>query len=228
MSRDVPPACADLALVTAGGRVRLMHERAVFLEHLNVIVAADLHLGKGETMRVHGVGVPRGELDATLARLGSAVRRSGASRVIVVGDLLHAGVGLTDSMITHVGSFLSGLGARLQVVVGNHDRAIGRVAQAWGLEVLGETWSEGGFRFIHAPDEQQDAFTWCGHLHPAVVLKRGGDGAKLACFWLRRRHGVLPAMGRLTAGGAIRPSRGDGVYAVAGGEIVTLAEYLPG
>ncbi|MCA9287472.1 MAG: ligase-associated DNA damage response endonuclease PdeM [Phycisphaerales bacterium] len=207
--------------IEAGGeRLWLMPERAVWWARCETLIVADFHLGKSQALRAGGSAVPAGVLDESLVRLGGAIARTGATRVLVVGDLLHAGVGLTPDLIDRVAAWRRKFPGRVVVVPGNHDRSLASVADAWGLEIAGDRLVEGPFAFVHDPATCEGVeagpgvrFTWCGHVHPGVWIRGGGDALKLACFAIGPRLGLLPAFTRFAAGGGW--SRADGWRTIA-------------
>ena len=209
--------------IEAGGeRVELWPQRAVWWPAARTLIVADLHLGKEHTYASVGIGIPGTVLDETLDRLAWCVRESGARRVIVAGDLLHARAGITPSLVERVGRWRASIdGVEVVVVPGNHDRSIGEVAAAWSLRVFEGEHREGPFRFVHDPDEGcEGVFTWAGHLHPAARIGAGRDTVKLACFCVAERSAVLPAFTLFS--GKTTPARrlGDEAWVIAGDRVV--------
>ncbi|MEN0020954.1 MAG: hypothetical protein AAF747_08745, partial [Planctomycetota bacterium] len=94
----------------------------------STLLVADTHFGKAEAYRKHGVALPVSLLDDSLDRLSRAVRATAAERVIVLGDLLHAPVGTTSSLLEAVAEWRAGFPAQIDVVPGNHDRGLHRAA----------------------------------------------------------------------------------------------------
>lgn len=209
-----------------------MPERAACLPRRASLLVADLHLGKGESLRALGGPIPRAVnaalLDEQFDRLERAFTRAGATRVLILGDLLHAAAGLDAALIDAVASRLlcwrDSRGLTVEIVPGNHDRALHRVADSWGVRVLPERIVEPPFAFVHAPPEGEspEPFTWCGHLHPAVTLRRAGDALKLPCFHLKPRLGVLPAFSPFTAGVSLDRDPADRLFAVAGVSVLAV------
>jgi DNA ligase-associated metallophosphoesterase len=183
-------------------------------------MVADLHWGKCETFRAHGAPLPQGILQADLRRLALALGATGAERLVVLGDLLHAAPGITEWMVDTVSAWRRERSSLSIVVVpGNHDRRIGMVAAPWALDVAPAQLREGPFVFQHDPldpvgPEHAGCYTWAGHYHPVVNLRGRADHLRLPCFWLRERMGVLPAFSGFTSGAAIDPSGGDEVFAI--------------
>jgi DNA ligase-associated metallophosphoesterase len=233
---DIP---AGVRVSIAGEDVVLLASRTVYWPERSTLLVADVHLGKVETFGAHGVALPDGLALQPLATLADTVRETGAQRVLVLGDLLHAGLGLTPSLVERVRAWIGISGVRVAITPGNHDRALARVGDAWGLEVLATVHDEGPFRFAHDPQDLAlgpggARFGWCGHVHPVVRLRSASDGLRLACFWMRGRGAgtvqesiggtcVLPAFNIFTGGATIAPSPRDAVYAIAEGRVVELA-----
>ncbi|MEZ6232769.1 MAG: ligase-associated DNA damage response endonuclease PdeM [Phycisphaerales bacterium] len=212
--------CFEIEAV--GERLWLMPERAVWWPRRETLIVADLHLGKSQALRAGGAAVPAGVLDESLARLTSAIERAGATRLLVVGDLLHAGIGLTPDLIDRVAAWRREFPGVVAVVPGNHDRSLARVRDAWGLEITDGIHVDAPLAFVHDPAtcENADAlpgvgFTWCGHVHPAVRIRGGGDAVKLPCFAIGPRLGLLPAFTRFAAGGGWSRASGWRTIAIA-------------
>jgi len=144
--------------------------------------------------------------------------------MIVLGDLLHAAVGVTPWLVDEVGAWRERAAAGVEVVVvpGNHDTRIGAVAGAWGLRVAGRAMDEGPFGFCHEPCEREGVYTWAGHIHPLAAIRGRRDSLDLPCFWLGLRCGVLPAFSAFTGGVCVAPDPGDRVFAVGDGRVFEL------
>ncbi len=201
-----------------------MPERTAFWVETRTLLVADLHLGKSETMGVAGIPIPAGILEHQLQRLRQAIDATDAARLVIVGDLLHAPAGMTAPLVEAVASWRRGVRAEIVVVPGNHDRKLERVSAEWELTVTGWEWHDGPFTFRHEPAREAASgeYLWCGHLHPAVRLRAGGDSLKLPCFHLGTRRGVLPAFSPFTAGGPLARAVGDRVFAIADDRVIEV------
>ena len=83
----------------ADADVRLLPGRAALVAATRTLLVADLHLGKAATFRRAGIPVPEGSAGRDLDRLTRLVADTRATRVIVVGDLLHSAAGCTPGVI---------------------------------------------------------------------------------------------------------------------------------
>lgn len=201
-----------------------MAQRAVYWPARGTLLVADLHLGKSDAFRATGVPIPSNAGREVLRFLEEAIRESGAARVLVLGDLLHAPAGLTDELLESVGRWRRQQSAAFEVIPGNHDRFVERAAEAWGMRLHEGPVREGPFEFRHEPPERAESglFTWCGHLHPAFVLASSADRLKLPAFLVGPRVGVMPACTPFAGGAPVRPGRGDRVYVIADGRVVQV------
>jgi DNA ligase-associated metallophosphoesterase len=208
----------------AGEDMVLLPERGLFWERRAMLLIADWHVGKAATFRAAGIPVPEGDLEEEFGRLEAMLGRTGADELVLLGDLVHAGSGLTEATIKRLQTWVSSCGVRVALVEGNHDRSAGiaRVARL-GLEMLGIESRQEPFVLQHEPSDSERGYVLAGHLHPTVRLgegKRGGLSAP--CFWFGENCGVLPAFGGFTGGRRIGGRAGDRVFAVGGGEVIEV------
>lgn len=222
---------ATLSIDVAGQHVTLTRERAAFWHERSTLLVADLHLGKAHALAAGGRPVSdavlRGVTAETLERLGALVSAFEARRVLVLGDLLHAPVGVTPALLDQVATWRRACRVPMALVPGNHDRSVHSPARAWNIDVLSVKVVDGPFTFVHDP-AQADGLTetvrWCGHVHPAIALAAAGDRLKLPCFVVGRSRVMLPAFSRFTSGGPFESCPGDRVVAVAETALYALPE----
>ncbi len=219
-----------------GARLELLPERAVWWGDAATLFVADVHVGKDEALRAGGIGLPPGSTEADLDRLTRVARRTGARRLVILGDFLHARSSRSDAILRLLGRWRRALG-RLGVVLvrGNHDRSAGDPPRELDFEMVDNGTVLGPFHLHHEPPlprseppQPTAAYALAGHLHPAVRLR--GDAAdrmKLPAFIERSgamgaRCLVLPAFSTFTGGVVVRPERTDRVWVVGDGRVVAL------
>jgi DNA ligase-associated metallophosphoesterase len=212
----------SLTVTLAGEEVLLLPERALFWRGAATLLVADPHFGKASTFRAGGIFVPRGTTSSTLSRLDAVLDRTQATRLIVLGDLLHAREGRSPETLRVVGDWRARRGALDVVLVrGNHDRSAGDPPASLGIRCIDAPLLDGPFAFTHHPRAVDGAYVVAGHLHPAVRLSGPGrQYERLPCFWVRERLTVLPAFGDFTGLGDIDIAEGDRAFAVARGEVI--------
>lgn len=223
-------SAATLSGTIAGANVRLLAERALFVEASRTLVVADLHWGKSETFRAHGIPLPEGVLDADLARLARAIERCEAERLVVLGDLVHAREGITPALVERIAAWRRAHPVPAVLVRGNHDRHLPRLPAEWALDDSDDALVDPPFAWMHDASEPPPAIAYTalhrvgGHLHPLVALEGGGDALRLPAFVIEPQRTVLPAFSEFTAGVTFRRARRRRIVAIAGDALADLGE----
>jgi len=214
-------------ITLAGEKFVCLPERALWWPSGRMLLVADVHLGKADSLRAKGMPVPNGHNADDLEVIAGLMRRLQAQRLVVLGDWVHDRASLTHSLDAELARFRARLdGASLAIVMGNHDRKARLSAERWGFAVHAERLRVGDIECVHAPPADltaPDALERpmiAGHLHPSVRLSGSRDGVRLPCFWRRERLLVLPAFGRLTGTMSLRLEAGDEVILIAGNRLV--------
>ena len=207
----------DLTITLAGEDVQLLPERAIFWPRRAALIVADLHWGKDATFRAAGLGIPHGAAGDDLARLERALTRTGAARLLLLGDLLHARAGREAATFARVAEWRARHPALdITLVRGNHDRGAGDPPAEWGFACADEPLPDAPFVLRHYPQPAPGGYVLAGHLHPAARLRGAGrQQLRLPCFWFGADVGVLPAFGSFTGGAPIAPAPADRVFVLA-------------
>jgi hypothetical protein len=93
---------SDYKLKIADEILHLLPERALFWPRTQTLFIADPHLGKVATFRTHAIPLPEGNTAADLQRLGQAIDRTGATKLMILGDLFHTARGRADAVVSAV------------------------------------------------------------------------------------------------------------------------------
>lgn len=188
-------------------------DRALYLREVEVLVIADLHLGKATSS---AVDAPLGERDEVTDRLMALIEHFGPAEVIIAGDVLHAfdtiPRGVTDALETLREAVEDRVESPLRLVSGNHDAMLEDLANP----ITEHRLCDGRTVVCHGherPETNADRYI-LGHDHPAIDI----EGTRYPCFLYGNgaREGVdvlmLPAFNRLTIGTAVnrlRPAEFD-------------------
>lgn len=207
-----------------GEPVGLLPEKALFWERTATLIVADAHLGKAASFRAAAIPLPGGTTTETLSRLTSAIEKTGAIRLLLLGDFFHAKSGRASRTLATISSWRDRhQDLEIVLVRGNHDQRAGDPPAEWGFACCDEPCIEPPFAFRHHPAEEPGKYVLAGHIHPAVTLSGlARQREKLPCFLFGDRVGLLPAFGDFTGGATVRPRRGDRVFVVAGDEVVEV------
>lgn len=189
----------------------LLLEQAVFLPAERTLLIADLQLGYEQQLRALGHNILYEQAARMLSLLERLIERSGATRLVINGDLKHEFGRISGQERRDVLGLLRRLKARVEIVLvkGNHDTMTAPLAQELGLE-LRDSWSAGGFLAVHGhvePDASllQGVHTVIiGHMHPAIRLSDGIRSERYKCFLVGkydlRRLVVLPSFSTVVEG----------------------------
>lgn len=187
----------QLPLNFASEELLLTNQRALYWERERILVLSDLHLGKAAHFRKNGIAVPTQVTHNDLLRLQRLLKHYPTERLLIVGDLIHAG---KNSEIELLHEFVQQFPSiRFVLIKGNHDRIPDTLLQKIGIHELYESLTIGPLRFSHEPGVQPGMYTVCGHLHPGVRLKLPDRSSiSLPCFAVTHKTLVLPAFSHFT------------------------------
>ena len=222
-------ASGDLSISHGGVSLRLVPERAAFVEATRTLLVADLHLDKPEAYRREGVAMPEGILEETLARLASVLARLDPAEVVVLGDLLHSRRGADPGTADRFAAWRAAHSVPMRLVGGNHDRAAARHLESWAIADAGlaaTLEADGGvLDLCHdpgKPDGSPARPRVAGHLHPMASLARGTRRLLLPCFHASASALVLPAFTAFASGVRVQPAPGERVFAIAERRVIEV------
>ncbi len=206
-----------------GETLRLFAEHAAYWVGERLLLVADLHVGKTATFRAAGMPVPEGGLVDDLARLDRLIAAAGAEKLVILGDLFHAGAGMTPSVRRTFSEALDRWRpVEVTLVPGNHDRSVG-MSDFPRIRIVEESVNHGPFVFTHdASPVRGGGYAIGGHVHPAVRIREGNASFRVPCFWFGVDYAVLPAFGNFTGTHLISPDEDDRVFATVDGRISEL------
>jgi DNA ligase-associated metallophosphoesterase len=208
----------------AGEAMELLAARALHWPRERTLFIADVHLGKGAALRAGGVPVPRGATAGDLARLDALIGCTAATRLVVLGDLLHAAAGRVAALDA---AFLRWRAAHpalsITLVRGNHDARAGDPRPEWAIDVVSDPYPLAPFVLCHEPATPPTGHALCGHVHPGVRVDAGArESLRLPCFVVGRRRTLLPAFGRLTGLALVTAAPGETIVAIGGTRLFAL------
>ena len=218
----------SLRIELAGNALDLRVDRSVWWPARRTAFVADVHLGKDQVFRRSGVPIPAEVLDAELAALDALLAGTGAERLVVLGDWVHAAPADDDAWPHHVARWRARHAElELALVAGNHDRGLAPWLDRWGMADWGDGVEIDGLALMHEVDPDRPPPGFSGHVHPVVRFGPRGDRVRLSAFARRGDHLVLPAFGRFTGGGEGLERSGWSFYGIAGERVVDLSGARP-
>ncbi|MEO8336402.1 MAG: ligase-associated DNA damage response endonuclease PdeM [bacterium] len=219
---DVPTACV------AGERLELYGERAVYWRKRKMLLVADPHFGKAASFRALGVFVPKGTTNEGLSRLDALIARLAPTRIVFLGDFLHAKEGRNAETFAALAEWRARhLAIDMQLVRGNHDKRAGDPPSEVGIACLDGPLIAAPFALAHHPVSVDGHYVLAGHIHPCAVLTGPArQREKLPCFWFGHDVGVLPAFGDFTGCAEVSTSADDSLWVVADDQVSPVTRRL--
>jgi DNA ligase-associated metallophosphoesterase len=214
----------SLSITIAGESLELLSAKALHWPRRKTLFIADPHWGKAAAFRAAGIAVSLDPLAADLERLGGLLHSTGASQLVILGDLFHAKSGRSLPVLDTITAWRAKYAEiEVQLIRGNHDRAAGDPPTDWRFECRAEPVIEPPFALKHFPGEIRGFYTLAGHLHPAFTL-RGSARQRLRfpCFHFRMTSAILPAFGSFTGTAHITPASGERIFVVVDGEVIEV------
>jgi len=213
-----------LLLQWASEEFELLPQRALFWKREGMLIAADLHLGKPAAFRASGLPVPGGTTGSTLEALSTIIEACTATRLLILGDLLHARAGRNQATFHTVAEWRARhTSLEIALVRGNHDESAGDPPSEWGIECCDGPLTIRDIAMVHDPSRapRRAAHFIAAHVHPVFSLHDDdGTSLRLPCFCFGVRRALLPAFGAFTGGGRWDIKHGDRVFLAGDGHVL--------
>jgi DNA ligase-associated metallophosphoesterase len=183
---------------------------ALWLEAVQALVVADLHLEKGSAYAAHGQLLPPYDTRDALMRLQSEAEVLSPRMIVMLGDAFHDRAA-EDRLSIEDAQRLHALarGRTLVWVVGNHDPAPPARLPGEAAEML----ELSGLVLRHEPAAGPVLGELAGHLHPCARITAGGRSVRRRCFVTDGQRVILPAFGAYAGGLNIRDPAFEGLFA---------------
>lgn len=189
---------------------------AIYIEDLDTLVIADLHLGYEGIMAEQGMLIPKVQFEKEMQMLSGIIERQKARQIIINGDVKHEFSETTHHEFKEVRDFLSFLKSHFEkviVVKGNHDNFIFYLTKKYEVELYDELLLK-DFLFVHGHkipkdfDKGKANFVIIGHEHPAIALfDEIGAKERINCFLSgeikNKKILVMPAFSYLAYGSEV-------------------------
>lgn len=196
--------------------------RFLSIPHANTLVISDMHLGKIDHFRKHGIGLPTGLDRHDLALLKNILLHHKPDTCVFLGDLFHSEY---NQSWDHFASLLATLGdIDFILVEGNHDILHPDLYADCQMNTFAEL-AIGPYFLTHEPVSPPDGmFNIHGHIHPGYHLYgKGRQHLRLPCFHFSESSLTMPAFGRFTGLHPVSPKVNDQMVLVAGEKLVCVS-----
>lgn len=207
--------------VIDGVQMHLLPEKAIWIPDHDALLLSDLHLGKVDHFRKHGLAVPQAVGKGDLDVLSSLLERFSIRRCYLLGDLFHSEYNAEWERFSEWASLQQ---AQLFLVEGNHDILPHSLYTESHLLVSPQV-ALGQLLLTHVPMDSvpEGGFNIAGHIHPGIRLSgKGRQTLRLPCYFKGKRQLILPAFGSFTGLHILTPDPQDEVFAIAEHRVIQV------
>lgn len=203
----------------AGQKFSLHPLAAAYWEEQDMLLLADVHLGKAGHFRKAGMPIPQTGILKDYEHLDILCETYNPGTICFLGDLFHSSINKEFDLFAEWSCAAT---SRLVLVSGNHDIIADVHYEKLGIEIM-EEWTIDNFHLTHEPQDSPGLINMAGHIHPGIELNgRGRDRMRLPIFHLNSWGLLFPAFGSMTGLYCIQPQRGDRVFVLAGEQVVEM------
>ena len=142
----------------------------LFWQEKSLLLISDVHLGKVSHFRKFGAAVPRKAVHKNFVLLDMLVSNFQPFQICFLGDLFHSSLNKEWELFEN---WVAKTPSEIILVAGNHDIIAPEKFQQLHIPIFPELVID-DFLLTHHPEEREDHFTFCGHIHPAVKLQGFG------------------------------------------------------
>ncbi len=200
----------------------LLPQKAIFWVQQQMLIVADVHLGKGGHFRKSGIAIPKELAQDDLAMLSDIIHQYLPKTILFLGDLFHSDMNKDWEWFVLWRQLFEK--TEMILVKGNHDIIKKDFYQKLKIDVVNDLIID-DLIFTHKPQAapQYNQYVISGHIHPAIKLTGiARQSATLCCFYFGLQQAILPAFGKFTGKVLFDLEDGDKVFAIAGKQIISL------
>ncbi|APG60921.1 ligase-associated DNA damage response endonuclease PdeM [Christiangramia salexigens] len=192
---------------------------ATYWPEQEILLIADVHLGKISHFRKFGSAVPLEAINQNFSNLDQLLKEFDPEHLVFLGDLFHSSLNMEWDLFAQ---WYQTIDNQVHLIVGNHDIISPIKYKELGISIFSEL-KIGEFLLTHHPEEHDEFFNICGHIHPGYkFIGQARQLLKLPCFFLKPNQFILPAFGEFTGNYYLKPEETDRVYAVTGNEVILV------
>ncbi len=192
---------------------------AAYWPEQEILLIADVHLGKISHFRKHGSAVPVNAITQNFKRMNALLREFDPEHVVFLGDLFHSTLNMEWDLFE---GWHSTIDNQVKLIAGNHDVISPLKYENLGIPLIPDL-QIGKFLLSHHPENNINSFNICGHIHPGYKMKGPGkQSLRLSCFFLGKDRLILPAFGEFTGNYFMEPQEKERVFAITGKEVILV------
>lgn len=201
----------------------LLANKAIYWPSKEILLIADLHLGKARHFRANGLAVPTEVEKTNWNKLSALLHELHPKKVLLLGDLFHSSY---NQEVANFKAFIANFQhISFELIIGNHDVLGLGTYEDMNLIVHKDQLSISPFLFTHEPlaTVPDNYYNLAGHIHPSVMMKgKGKIKQRFSCFYFTEKVGLFPAFGAFTGTAEVKPNKKDRVFIIAENEVIAV------
>jgi len=186
----------------------LLPQKSIYLPNTATWVIADLHFGKIQHFRKHGIPIPAEAAIPDYQNLIALTQSKPTKRIIFLGDIFHSHYNQEWEKIIQLFQEFHQQEIELILTTGNHDVLHNKHYQAAHL-ICCPQFIINDLIFLHEPplndeitknNNQDSEYLYIvGHIHPGIIIKgKAKQSLKFPCFAAVDQVIYMPAFGETT------------------------------
>lgn len=226
----------DMEITVLGERLVMLPERALYWAGERTLFISDPELGRAAAY--HKLSVVLQHTHDELARLDAVIARTGAQRVILMGELLHLR-GRAPENLEVIGAWLAESAAEFLLLRPKPAESDPKKSKKknqpeaepepqippadWPLTFLDEPAIDAPFLLTNHPISSAVGYVLTGGQRPGASITNSGKnkGALFPCFYFGLHTAFVPAFGSPSGLSPIKRQPKDRAYLAAGDRIVS-------
>lgn len=195
--------------------IELLPERALFWPAMELLLVADIGCALTDKTWIESGA-------AELDRLKAIFKKKPVKRVVLLGDAAPEGRSFDRPFLSKVQSWSRVLGTAFYLAFPKTPMLKAEEMTAFGVAAWADPLIIPPFAFTKEPHPHPKYFTFSGHVHPHVVLKKGGERLSFPCFQFKDRVAILPSFSEDGLSQPISWTSDERLFAIDGNEIITI------
>ncbi len=199
-----------------GSQFILLHQKALYKPDEQLLIIADVHLGKASHFRKAGIAIPAHAQMGDYEKLASLFDEVNPQKVYFLGDLFHSSFNRDWHYFCELIAKYTAI--KFILIKGNHDLINKKLFKDICIEVV-DTIEDEQFVYSHEPVEVEEGkLNITGHVHPGITLSGAGrQSVKIPVFYIKDNLMIVPAFGMLTGLYGMERTKQTKIYAILPG-----------
>lgn len=198
-----------------GEEMELLPERAIFWPAMELLLIADIGwVFTKKTVIASGL--------EELEHIKEVVQKKSVKRVLLLGDVAPEGRSFDKELLVEIKIWSQNLRCPFYIAFPKTPYISIEEAKGYGVAAWADPLIIPPFAFSKDPHENDKYFTFSGHVHPQIVLKKGKDRVFFPCFQVKQHQAILPSFTDDAAPQAISWTSEERIFAIDGSTIISI------